>query len=264
LITAGAAFAAERSNLVENLRRFDLLPAEQRVALRDLDAALRAAPEADRIRLENLMRRHAAWLSTLPEPRRRQLDAATPEQRLALIERWRDESRGRPLTPPAFDNAIQVSTVATESIRRTALDLRLWFALDASRRAAILAEPNEAAQLALYRTALRANPATARVRDEARRAFGLEPADLRDRIETRRLDRLRSAAFRVDQNRRILDLKAIRDLNSDDVSTETVRRFEAAMPEWVRRTLDPFSPDAARRRLALLYRLVDPAPAEMP
>ncbi len=254
----------DKTRLIENLRRFDKLPLDQQAALRDLDTALAAAPASDRRRLLNLLHRHAAWLSTLPESRQAQLAATTPAERLALIEKWHQDGPHRPRTLPAFENALQVSTLATESIRRTAVELRVWFALDPRRRDSIKAEATDAKQLEAYRSALRADPATARARDQARREFGLDLADLRDRPpEPRRLDRLRPAAFKADQSRRILDLQAIRVLDPDGVPTETLSRFEADLPEWVRRTLDPFAPDAARRRLALLYRLVFPAPGEM-
>jgi hypothetical protein len=41
-------------------------------------------------------------------------------------------------------------------------------------------------------------------------------------------------------------------------------RFEAALPPWYRGQFDHLPPEEARRRLTILYRLIYPAPAEMP
>jgi hypothetical protein len=231
----------------------------------EIAARLDAAAPADRLRLDNLARRYAAWLGTLPDPRRRVLDAAEPDRKLTLIQGWRAEARLRRDAGPPLQAALQLSALCPEPIRRTAADLRAWFALDPQRRARALAAPSEPEQLARLRASIRDDPDAAGARDAARAEFGLAPAEMRDAEPApRRPARLRAPALKAEQNRRLADWRVLRDLGQPRVEPANLDRFEDALPPWTRRALDPLPADLARQRLALLYRLVFPAPAEMP
>jgi hypothetical protein len=48
------------------------------------------------------------------------------------------------------------------------------------------------------------------------------------------------------------------------VTPARLAQFEAEIPSWLRATFDSLPPDDARRRLAVLYRQIYPAPQEIP
>src|SRR5207249_3597766 len=48
------------------------------------------------------------------------------------------------------------------------------------------------------------------------------------------------------------------------VDPSHLMRFQAALPPWSRGEFDHLPPEEARRRLTILYRLIFPAPGEMP
>ena len=60
------------------------------------------------------------------------------------------------------------------------------------------------------------------------------------------------------------ELQVLRELDEEMVSPANLDRFEAALPPWAKDSLDALPPEAARRRLKALYRLVYPSPEEMP
>ncbi|MBX6316719.1 MAG: hypothetical protein IRY99_27960, partial [Isosphaeraceae bacterium] len=64
--------------------------------------------------------------------------------------------------------------------------------------------------------------------------------------------------------RRLTEYRFLRDHEPAPVSPANLARFVAALPSWIREGLDPLPPDAARRRLQVLYRLVFPPGEEIP
>src|SRR5207249_10847844 len=50
----------------------------------------------------------------------------------------------------------------------------------------------------------------------------------------------------------------------EPVDPQRLGWFEEALPSWLDELIDPLPPEAARRRLTILYRLVFPPPEEMP
>lgn len=244
-------------------KRMAELAPEEREALSELEARLRAAAPEERVRLEELARRYAAWYSGLPEARRRQLAGATVDRRLALVRAAREVERRRAGAAGGLRDVLQVSAVCPESIRRVALDLRLWFELDERQRGRVAAG-DESEQQRRFRGIVRGDARLTRLRDQARVELDLDAAEARDREPPlRRAERARPAA-RSEPARRLADWRVIRELGGAEVDAERLGRFEAALPSWVRSGLDPLPSEAARRRLALLYRLTFPAPGEMP
>jgi hypothetical protein len=240
------------------------LAPEEREALSELEARLRAAAPEERVRLEELARRYAAWYSGLPEARRRQLAGATVDRRVALVRAGREVERRRAEAAGGLRDVLQVSAICPESIRRVALDLRLWFELDERQRGRVAEAGAESEQQRRFRGMVRGDARLTRMRDQARVELDLDAAEARDREPPlRRAERARPAA-RSEPARRLADWRVIRELGGAEVDAERLCRFEAALPSWVRSGLDPLPCEAARRRLALLYRLTFPAPREMP
>jgi hypothetical protein len=59
------------------------------------------------------------------------------------------------------------------------------------------------------------------------------------------------------------EIEVFKVVEGQKVSPENLQRFEAALPPWARESLDPLPPDAARKRLKVLYRLVFPPGLEL-
>ncbi len=64
--------------------------------------------------------------------------------------------------------------------------------------------------------------------------------------------------------KRLVDARFLQDYEPAPVSPANLDRFIAGVPFWVLDSLAPLPPEAARLRLHLLYRLVFPAPDEVP
>jgi hypothetical protein len=60
------------------------------------------------------------------------------------------------------------------------------------------------------------------------------------------------------------EVQVLHDLEAQTVDSSNLERFESSLPSWARESLDPLPPDAARRRLKVLYRLVFSPPEEIP
>jgi hypothetical protein len=232
-------------------------------AVEELKARLESVSAEERRRLEELMDRYAVWLAGLPGERQRLIQEAPLERRIGLVETAREAERRRREVMGLLRDVLQVSALCAESIRRTAVDLRLWFALEPSRREWVQAAGTEAEQLRRFRVVVRSDPRLQRLRAEAAAELGPEGLEARERepLVARRLERARPAA-RAELTRRMADWRLIRELGAREVGPERLEAFELALPVWVRSGLDPLPPEVARRRMELLYWLVgDPTGA---
>lgn len=262
---------AHRLYLAANLNRFDRLPLAEQQRIRELDAALRTLPIEERQHYENVMRRYESWFSSLPAAGRRLIERAAPERKLAAVEQLRVDQRRRWGPSRSYQDWLQISALATESLRLEALEIRMWFALDPEQRQEIGKLATPAQQQNRLRALVRSRPALQRMREEVRKELGLELTDLSERpAATPRLDRPRMGIAKSElgrrageATRRAADLKAVRELDGAQVDPDRLAQFERQLPAWVRRDLDPLPADAARRRLRVLYRLVFPEPAEI-
>jgi hypothetical protein len=255
----------ERQRLAENLRRFDALGIPEQQALRDLDRQLAELSERERDHYLGLMRRYRIWLDSLPARRREEIDAAPPARRLELVRSVRQEAgRRRARARGDLADWVQVSALVSEPLRRSAWDARLWLALEPPVRARILDNPNSPAQRAQFLRSIPANAALAMMREETARRLGLEPGTLRAPAGRRPVPQRPTAKAEL-LARHSSDLKAMRDAETQAaVDPQKLHRFEDTLPPWVRASFDLLAPDAAERRMRVLYRLVFPEPEEIP
>ncbi|MEO6808639.1 MAG: hypothetical protein ABI353_05955 [Isosphaeraceae bacterium] len=264
-----------RQTLANNLERFDTLPGDEQAAIRRLDQQLADAEPTDRQRYLDVMRRYHVWLQTLTKDQRQGLAAASPEQRMALVKRYRVEQRQTIDAQPTLD-WVQLTRLTTPDLEKTARRLKVWFNLDRAERAAVsaLRDPDE--QATRLDELGRANGVSRdfrRERQDLAARLDVARKQLETELARRKLDgtsiskkradavapRLKAAAVK----HRLNDLLIVREFKPEPVDPARLIRFEADLPSWVRESLDPLPPESAWRRLHLLYRLVFPPGQEI-
>lgn len=255
-----------RLALQEDLRRFDELPPEERRGIRELDARLAGLPADRRAHTLAVLRRYHRWLEGLSEDQRRQVQAAgDTAERLAVVARLRaqpDEPGGRvPIL--GMDPADPLGG----SVHALADRVRVWLALspaEQARVAAIPQRPRRIDRLDQLRVELglpSVRPSGADVEGWTERFQELGPG--RD-IPLRRFAAKEAGRARERIRERLGEALIVARMPPPSVPTARLARFDAALPGWLREPLDVLPPDAARRRLAILYRLVYPEGQEMP
>lgn len=273
---------AQRERLWSRLREFDALPADEQARVRELDRRLAALPVDERRRLLRLIDAYESWLSDQPEPVRARIAAASPDARIALVNDLRArqrQERGRPaLRGRLFDDRLQVSSLASEPLMLSALELRLWFSLGTDDREAVLKPPNPKRQKEEFFRRVRDSEHLGPVVRELTGRLRLEEGGRRPRLEEKigpRIDqfleealrqRYRGVKFapRVETGLRNAAVAVLKRQEEPKADPDQLRRFEEHMPPWVRESLDPLPPDSAERRLRILYRLVFPPGEELP
>ncbi len=255
-----------RQWLAAQLAAWQRLPIDERQAVRDLDTQLAALPVAERDRLLRLMRRYTLWLQGLPAPQRQKIEQAGPDERVGLVSDLRGHARP-PRIPPRLLNRdlLQVSALSPRTLDASVLDLKLWFSLGAEVRTQILQNPNPSRQEQQFRKLADASEAyqALKAEQEQRSAQALEELK-HDLTRRRRLDLPKVAQPKGEALRKGLELRQLRGFEPEAVTLRNLGRFEAAMPPWVRQSLDLLPPDVAEWRLKVLYRLTFPAPTELP
>jgi hypothetical protein len=254
---------AERARLTQNLGRFAKLPAAEQASLREIDGKLAELTADERARVLARMRDYRLWLERQPEPRQTQIALTDPEARIALVDRWWAEASAKRVLAGRPVEVLQISALATQSLRRTALELRLWFALRLRQRTHVLEQPTAVQRNVFLRVVARDPVLAARGLEESR-ALSLGPEELREALPKKNeVGRPTPARPKLEPIRRAADWKFLRDHEPGPVEPENLHRFEEALPEWVRASFDALPAEAAIHRLKVLYRLTFPAPAEI-
>lgn len=257
--------AERRRELAANLESFDALPRDEREAIRALDARLAAMEPAERSTYFRTLRRYHNWLATLTDPQRQQIRAARGAEAtfaaVHQVSQQRARSRPAPGALPRFDR-IEPSSLLGASSASLALAIKTWIGLPPDRRAEV-----ERIALAwgrferLKAIGAKANLQVARsqpAEDQPGVSDWLETLDLakaamkgREKVPPRVRPRL-SEAFVLSRQ------------DAPRVAPDAIARFDAAIPAWLRESLDPLPPEAARRRLAVLFRLAYPEGEKLP
>ncbi len=253
-----------RQHLAQKIREFDALPSDRQAEIRTLDQRIAELPPADRERYLQLIRRYHLWLQSLPDAKRQAIEQSPPEDRIKLVNQYRDEQRKSNSMLRSSSDWLQVSALSPEPLRRLAIELKFWFSLEPEERQKILRLPNRNAQRTQVEELARERfPQLREFRREQQRRFAAEEEDVKREL-AKRFGPGKIPAKREDVFRKIAELRFLQEFDPAPVSIRNLQRFEAAMPPWVRESLDPLPPDAADRRLKVLYRLIFPAPNELP
>lgn len=264
---------AHRQKLLKNLERFDSLPESRRRAILALDRTLAEQSDVNQLRYHNVLRRYHIWLHSLDEKNRDQIQNLEPRERLKLVENQRKQARQIPDTTRVrslpFQDLIQISALVTESLRVSAIETRLWFLLQPEQRKKVLAAPNARAQREQLQSIVEQDAALQQARDQLVERLGIDMRDVRE-AASRRFERNKGKALPkngpINQAiSRVAEYKKfVQNQTPDVITARNLERFEDSMPPWVRESIDPLPPDAAQTRLKFLYRLVFPAPEELP
>lgn len=294
----------ERARMLKALETFDGLDRVRRDAIRALNDRIQALDPETRKRYLAVLRRYHTFYMSLPDEKRKALDAeADPTKRLGLIAELHAEQKRTAAATRTLSEGLQVSSLSPLRLRWLARELIVYFSLDPAKDASERAEfarlktqpEREAfAQKIIGAKGLRDRAELrAKLREEdeefraAMDAVFRDPA-LRERFRKGQVDPAKPADApkkkagvgrpRDEIAEKLKDLngnqrelihkldeqRVLRDLDEEKVDPGRLARFEAALPPWARASIDDLPPDAARRRLKALYRLVFPSPEEMP
>jgi hypothetical protein len=257
----------QRQKLAETLKKFDLLyTREQQQAVRDLDRRLAELEPAKRIEYFAVLHRYHNWLNRLPENKQAELSDTSPSERLSLVKKLVADY---PIPKTRTARFLQIMDLGDYSPFELAALFKIWQVVKPERRSEIeriAALPKRHAVLFELGAA---QDISQEIRppnfDEkhwtgqfesfahANKRAGLLLNDLKKKQESIRGEVLRRQAI----NYYFLENRP------RAVTEERLSDFLAAFPPWLQSAFDPYTPDEARRRLTIVYRLVFPFPAEI-
>ena len=257
----------ERQVLWEKLKEFDTLSRSERAAIRSLDARISQLPPAVQANYKSVLRRYHQWVQGLTEAQRNELNAAPPGERMGLVTKFhaaeRSESDGN--ATPLFLQVIDFGGAPTPF--EMAHRLRTWFDLSPEQRAEIEKIPSLAdRQKRLVELGQRvkggpANPITRADEDEMMAKIESNPQLKNWPINA---PKKADSAKQEKARRRMVINYYFLEHPPTTVDPSNLMRFEAEFPSWYREPFDHLPAEEARRRLTILYRLIFPAPGEMP
>ena len=173
---------------------------------------------------------------------------------------------------------IQVSALNELTLFWTALHLKIWFLLTDEQRAdlkKLKSRDDRIRDLQTYGRKLNAAGKFQHLRQE----FLAEIEKAEGRREDGNLAKAKKKVkeatdkknpvpplppIKPNPNTRKAELNFLREHKPAPVDQAHLTQFEEECPSWLRESLEPLPPDAARRRLVILYRMVFPAPDEIP
>lgn len=251
-----------RLALHDSLAEFDRLDSAEQARISELDARLAQLAPSERSHYLSVLRRYHLWLRSLPEDQRRSILETPPSERMTQILKLRQTGS------TAQDRRINLLEIdPTDTLGGSTSEL-------AERiRTYLLLTPAEQSDLNRMMPVVRRFERLDRIAlERGLPVIALDRSNL-DSLD-RRFDALsfaRNAAARkfalkdIPRAReRLLEASLTARLTAPRVDAARLSRFEAALPGWLRSSLDPLPADEARRRLAILYRLVFPEGQEMP
>jgi hypothetical protein len=251
-----------RQALARSLDRFQALPAGEREAIRALDRQLSELPDDDRARYLAVLHRYHLWLRTLSEDQRQAIQAAPPEQRMALVRKLAAERQ-----PPPWDRSDWAvflgSTLNPSPLFDQAYAIRVWLGLEAAERAEIDRLPARKRQARLLEIGQQRGIADPRP-PLARRLEENVAEQLANRPQLRKAVEALKPQAKVEAARRLAEARFLARFVPAPVDPPRLDRFATALPGWLLEPLDGLPPAPARQRLTVLYRLAFPDGQEMP
>lgn len=250
----------QRVVLDKKIREFDSLNRDEKAAVRALDDKLGALPAAERSNYRAVLRRYHLWLQTLSDDQRAQLTgAATHKEKLALMARFRDEQGGG-TDSGSTALLFQLADLHGRSPFEVAQMLQFWFALGPDGRSEIDKLGVRDRMKRLFELSQKAKhgpiPQLSK-KDEATTSEQLDKS-LQTKGWLRNQLKKDSESQAIDRRRLVNNYYFVAN-PPKPVTSANLLRFETAMPAWIRMTFDHLTPEEARRRLTILYRLIYPA-----
>jgi Protein of unknown function (DUF3106) len=257
-----------RLTLSEKLKEFDALSTSEKSAIRTLDQKIAELSPADQANYASILRRYHQWVQGLSEEQRNELSSVPPSQRMPLISKFRSQERtgANGNGTPLFLQVLDFSTIAPFELAHR---LRIWFALSPEQRAELEALESAAEQ----QKRLNEMGQHIKVRGVGRLAKAEEDALLAKLEASPQFKNLPGNPLQFKKAETAKNEKLKKRIATNyhfiehppaAVDPGNLMRFAAALPSGTRQQFDHLPPEEARRILTVLYRLVFPAPAEVP
>jgi hypothetical protein len=264
-----------RTQLAEKLATFDALPSNQKSAVRSFDSRVQELEPDKRDDYLKLLRRYHLWRRSLTDAQRKKIDdAPTPTTRIKIVETLREEQRKRVSAEIEKANWIQISSLNELTLFWSAHHLVIWFLLDDAERTQVDKIPDRAARLTRLREIgqkKKAKKAFQHIDQEFQSDIDGVIKQMEQQAAARGQPQPKDAIKKKGQiiNKsspftRKVELKFLTNHQNPKVDAKHLSWFEQECPNWLRESLDSLPPEAARRRLAVLYRLVFPDGTEIP
>jgi hypothetical protein len=251
-----------RQRLVENLQKFDLLylPEQQR-ALRELDRRINELDPTQQAQYLATAHRYHNWLDSLPEKKQDELKDKPPGERMDLIKKLLKE---HPVPRASTARFLQFVDVGDYSPFELATIYQTWLTMSAAERQQVekmLPGPRrkrflgkEAAKNIAAEFDRHAFDEVKWVRELEAFAEKHKSAFLIQELKTGEDGRPHEVLRRQAINFHFL----LENHRPKPVDPERLDDFLTSFPPWLRSRFDHHSPDEARRRLTVVYRLVYP------
>ena len=258
-----------RQALLDNLRKFDLvLTPEKRQAVLRIDQGIQGLEPDERVTYQAVLRRFHNWLESLPEGQRDLILDQPANERMAEIKKLLVNYPVPRVDTPRF---LRIAEVGEFSPFELASIYRIWETMTPAERKSVEQIPVSSRRMeSLFKRGELKNIAretTPADYDEVQWTARTEAQLKKSRVGFL-LEELRKKADKGDARR--AEIVRRQSMNfflvnrrHDAVTPERLEQFAAAFPSWIQPSFDSFPPDEARRWLAVVYRLVYPAPAEI-
>jgi len=244
----------QRLQLSSRLKAFDALDRAEQAAVRELDGKLRAESEEERESDFTVLRRYHLWLRSLPEAQRDAINSAPVSSRLTTAAKIRNEQRAE--RPPGSVTS-QLADFGSVSPFDLAQLIKVWLALPPDQKTAVsqLKENERRARLIKLGQERKIAPIPRPDRDETAALYERAIKNKRyafvkkaEELKTQERDKVRQ---------RLVDHYYFIEHPPVRVPADKLLAFDHTLPVWIRDGFDSLSPDEARRRLTVLYQLVN-------
>ncbi len=252
-----------RQRLVENLQKFDLLYSpDQQAALRELDRRINELDQAQQVQYLATAHRYHNWLEGLPEKRQDELKEKPPGERMELIKKL---LKDHPVPRASTARFLQVVDVGDYSPFELATIYQIWQSMSAAERQQV-----EKMQPGPRRNRLFGSEEAKKIAAEFKRQ-AIDEVKWVHELEVfaenhKNAFFLQELKTSEDGGRphEVLRRQAINfhflheNYRPKPVDPDRLDAFLMSFPPWLISRFDHHSPDEARRRLSVVYRLVFP------
>ena len=268
-----------RTSLAETLERFDRLGSAEQTAVRRLDKTIEDSDPVERARFQALLHHYHLWFQGLPEDRQATLMGINDlEERFRTARKFRLAEVAAPQRDGPRVAKIRTGDFGMAAPFETAFLLKVWAEIPAETRAELDKKPP-----AGLRDAIREQGKKLKVR------FDPFPVDLEktydEKLEKddefkpliepmiRRVEQaLRTKGEvpkKVDNAQRKFEHRFAEFLYFEEhrpspVDPVRLLRFSESCPDWFHAMTDSLAGDDARDYYTIVYRLLYPAPKELP
>jgi hypothetical protein len=257
----------ERLALLEKLQEFDALDPAERAAIRALNQRILELPADEQANYWSVLRSYHHWVQGLSEEQRKELNSVPLNQRMKLVSKLRAQD-GTNSSTGHMPLVVQLLDFSGITPFEMAHRIKVWLEL----------RPEERTEIELMGSPVEQQRRLASLAQHDRKATGSQGIKKADedaliakieaspRWKNSPINPLKKAdpAKQEKMRRRIAASYHFLENPPAAVDPTRLMRFESVLPSWYRGQFDHLPAEEARRRLTILYRLIYPAPGEMP